>query len=49
MAVSTEKLIPSVLPPKEQTEGIDFLHILDEFNPAKLTEDVLAVFAKIDP
>ena len=49
MAVSTEKLIPGVLPPKEETEGIDFLDILDHFDPGKLSKDVLALFAKRNP
>lgn len=29
MAVSTEKIIPGVLPPKEETKGVDFLAIYD--------------------
>lgn len=49
MAVSTEKLIPGVLPTKEETEGIDFLDILDHFDPGKLSKDVLALFAKRNP
>ncbi len=45
MSVSTDKLIPGVLPPKDEQEGIDFLAILDGFDPSKLSKEVLDVFA----
>ena len=49
MAVSTDKLIPGVLPPKEEQGGTDFLRILDDFDPSALSEDVLRVFASRNP
>ena len=49
MAVSTDKLIPGVLPPKDEQEGIDFMHILDAFDPSALSDKVLDAFAARDP
>jgi len=49
MAVSTDKLIPDVLPPKDEQEGIDFIHILDAFDPSALSDKVLNAFASRDP
>lgn len=49
MAVSTDKLIPGVLPPRDEQEGIDFLQILDDFDPSTLSSEVLEAFASRDP
>lgn len=49
MAVSTEKIIPGVLPPKEETAGVDFLSILDSFDPASLSASQLEKFKPRDP
>ena len=49
MAVSTDKLIPWVLPPKEEITGVDFLKILDDFDPSLLSKEVLNAFAARDP
>jgi transcriptional regulator with XRE-family HTH domain len=47
--ISTDRLIPGVLPPKEETEGTDFLKILDTFDPQTLSEDQLDSFAERYP
>lgn len=49
MAVSTEKIIPGVLPPKEETEGVDFLAIYDGFDAASLSDEQLKKFAPRNP
>lgn len=49
MPVSTDKLIPGVLPPKEPQSGIDFVQILDSFDPSTLSRDVLDVLASRNP
>ena len=49
MAVATEKIIPGVLPPKEETEGVDFLGIYDRFDASTLTEEQLLKFAPRHP
>ena len=49
MSVSTDKLIPSVLPSKEEQAGVDFVKILDDFDPSVLSKDVLDVFAARNP
>ncbi len=49
MSVSTDKLIPGVLPPKEEQSGIDFVKILDDFDPSGLSKEVLDVFAARNP
>ncbi len=49
MGISTDKLIPGVLPPKEEQMGIDFVQILDTFDPSDLTKEVLDVLARRDP
>lgn len=49
MAVATEKIIPGVLPPKEETEGVDFLAILDSIDPSTLTDTQLQKFAPRNP
>ena len=51
MSRSTEQLLPGVIPPKEEQPGqkeVDFLGILKSVKPEKLSEDVLAVFARRD-
>ena len=37
MAVATEMILPGILPLREETEGVDFLAILDTVEPAWLT------------
>ena len=49
MAVATEKIIPGVLPPKEETEGVDFLLIYDSFDASTLSDDQLKKFAPRNP
>ena len=49
MSVSTDKMIPGVLPPKEEQSGIDFVKILDDFDPSGLSKEVLDVFAARNP
>ena len=49
MSYSTEKLIPGLLPPKEETEGVDFLAILDSFDPSVLSEEQLNALAHRNP
>ena len=49
MAVATEKIIPRVLPPKEETEGVDFLAIFDSFDASKLFIEQLEKFASRNP
>ena len=49
MAVATEKIIPGVLPPKEEAEGVDFLAIYDSFDAAALSDDQLEKFAPRNP
>ena len=49
MAVSTEKIIPGILPPKEETQGVDFVGILDSLDPKTLTDEQLLKFAPRDP
>ena len=49
MAVATEKIIPGVMPPKEETEGVDFLAILDSIDPSTLTDTQLQKFAPRNP
>ena len=49
MAVATEKIISGVLPPKEETEGVDFLGIYDRFDASTLTEEQLLKFAPRHP
>ena len=49
MAISTDKLIPGVLPPKEEQKGVDFVQILDSIDPSALSADVLDAFARRDP
>lgn len=49
MAISTDKIIPGVLPPKEYTDGVDFFAILDAFDPALLPIPQLQKFADRDP
>ena len=49
MIIATEKIIPGVLPPKEYTENVDFLAILESFDPSTCTEEALEVFAERNP
>lgn len=49
MSVSTDKLIPGVLPPKEPQPDVDFIRILDNFDPSILSWEVLDVFASRNP
>ena len=49
MAVATEKIIPGVLPPKEETPDIDFLVIYDNFDASALTDEQLLKFAPRNP
>jgi transcriptional regulator with XRE-family HTH domain len=49
MAVATEKIIPGVLPPREETEGVDFTGIYDLFDASVLTEEQLLKFAPRNP
>ena len=43
------KIIPDILPPKEPTAGVDFLAILDDFDPAALGEDAIREIAYLTP
>jgi hypothetical protein len=49
MIIATEKLIPGVLPPKEETEGVDFLAILHSFDPSLCSEEAYETFAERNP
>ena len=49
MAVATEKIIPGIMPPKEETEGVDFLAIFDSIDPSALTDTQLEKFAPRNP
>ena len=49
MAYSTEKLIPGLLPPKEETDDVNFLAVLDSFDPATLSEEQLNALAYRNP
>ena len=41
MAASTDKIIPGLVPPREETEGVDFLAIYDSFDAETLTDEQL--------
>lgn len=45
MAASTDKIIPGLVPPGEETEGVDFLAIYDSFDAETLTDEQLLKFA----
>ncbi len=49
MAAATSKIIPGLVPPREETEGVDFLAIYDSFDPETLTEGQLLKFASKYP
>ena len=50
MSISTEKLIPGLLPPSEPTsEKTGFLKILNDFDPKTLSEEQLTVLGKRNP
>ena len=50
MAVSTEKLIPGLLPPKEgRLEDVDWSAIVDAFDPSTLSEKALFELARRNP
>lgn len=49
MAVATEKIIPGVLPPKEERADVDFLSIYDSFDATTLSDDQLKKFAPRNP
>ena len=45
MAASTNKIIPGLVPPREETEGVDFLAIYDSFDAETLTDEQLLKIA----
>jgi hypothetical protein len=45
MASATDKIIPGLVPPREETEGVDFLAIYDSFDAETLTDEQLLKFA----
>ena len=45
MAASTNKIILGLVPPREETEGVDFLAIYDNFDAETLTDEQLLKFA----
>ena len=48
MGIKTEDMVKN-LPPKEMTEGVDWIGILDSFDPAALSEHYLNECARRNP